>query len=158
MPKIEVFENKKLVLRNVLKRELKNIRIEDLNEDLGKFGMLLNKLAVQTFGPLVIKNCGANITNEGTMMMDYDLLIQAHNHNAYKSAFKPIERLEVPHCIYARFEGNPEDVGFAHAKLDLFFYENDLQQTGEVYSVMVEDSKAFSVIDIFKPVIHYETL
>lgn len=152
MPKIEVLENKKLVLRNVLKKELKYIGVEALNENLNLFGALLNKLSVQTFGPLVIKNCGANITNEGAIVMDYDLLVQAHNYNEYSSTFEPIDQLEVPNCIYARFAGNPEDVGFAHSKLDLHFYEHDLQQTGEVYSVMVEDSEYHSIIDIFKPV------
>ena len=153
MPKIEVVENKKLVLKNVLRKELKNIEMRYLDDGINKFSLLLNKLSVQTFGPLIIKNCGMNVTNEGAMLMDFDLLIQAHNYKAYKSAFEAIDRLEVPNCLYARFEGNPEDIQFAHSKLDLYFYENDLGQTGEVYSVMVEDSQDFSVIDIFKPVI-----
>ena len=152
MPKLEVLENKKLVLKNVLRKELKNIQLELLNEEINKFALLLDKLTVQTFGPLVTKSNGVNISDDGELIMDYDLLIQAHDYKQYKSSFEAIERLEVPNCIYLRFEGAPEDIQYAHSKLDLYFYENNLESTGEVYSVMIEDSEYHSVVDIFRPV------
>lgn len=152
MPKLEVLENKKLVLKNVLQQTLKNVGLEVLEEEISKFNLLLRKFSVQTFGPLVIKNSGMNISEDAKMTIDYDLLIQAHNYKEFKSAFEPIERLEVPYCIYVRFEGNPEDIQFAHSKLDLHFYENDIESTGEIYSVIIEDSENHSIIDIFRPV------
>ena len=152
MPKLEVLKRKKLVLKNVIRKELKNVQIESLNEEINEFGLLLNKLSVQLFGPLVLKSNGVSISDAGIVTMDYDLFVQAHNYNAYKSAFELIERLEVPNCIFVRFEGNPADVQFAHSKLDLYFYENDLEHTAEVYSVLVEDSEHHSVVDIFRPV------
>jgi len=152
MPQIILATNKKLVLKNVLRRELQNIEFDKLNDEINKFGILLDKLSVQTFGPLVTKNGGVNINNEGTLTTDYDLLVQAHDYKQYKSSFEVIERLEVLNCIYVRFEGNPDEVQFAHSKLDLYFYENDLESTDEIYSIMVEDSEHHSIIDIFRPV------
>ena len=152
MPKLEVLENKKLVLKNVLQKELKNIQFDLLDEELNKFVLLLDKLNVQTFGPLVMKNSGVNISEDGEMTMDYDLFIQAHNYKEFKSAFEPIDRLEVPNCVYVRFEDLPEDLQYAHSKLDLHFYENELESTGEIYSVIIEESEHHTVVDIFKPV------
>ena len=60
MAKLEVLENKKLVLKNVLKKELRGISFEDIDQQINKFANRLDILKVQTFGPLVIKFCGTN--------------------------------------------------------------------------------------------------
>ena len=65
MAKLEVLENKKLVLKNVLKKELRGISFEDIDQQINKFANRLDILKVQTFGPLVIKFCGTNISEEG---------------------------------------------------------------------------------------------
>ena len=57
MAKLEVLENKKLVLKNVLKKELRGISFEDIDQQINKFANRLDILKVQTFGPLVIKFC-----------------------------------------------------------------------------------------------------
>ena len=152
MPKLEVLKNKKLVLKNVLKRELRDVEIEILNQELEKFSLLIDKLNVQTFGPLVIKNEGIQINGDGKMTADYDLLIQAHDYKQYKGSFEIIDRLEVPYCVYTRFNGLPADIQYAHTKLDLYFYENELESTGEIYSVILEESENHTVVDLFKPV------
>lgn len=152
MPKLEVLENKKLVLKNVLRKELKNIQPESLSDEVSKLGILIEKLSVQAFGPLIVKSSGGYLGDDGVITIDYDLLVQAHNYKEFKSSFEPIERLEIPFCAYIHFEGHSEDIQFAHSKLDLHFYENDLEATGEIYSVMVEDSEHNTVVDIFKPV------
>ena len=37
MPKLKVLANKKLILKHMLRKELKNIRLESLNEEINKF-------------------------------------------------------------------------------------------------------------------------
>ena len=152
LPKLEMLENKKLVLKSVLKRELKNIQAEDFDLEVEKFERLLKQLTVQTFGPLVVKSSGVNISESGKLTTDYELMIQAHDYKQYKDSFDLIERFEVPCCAYVRYEGNVGDLHYAHSKLDLHFYENDIESIDEVYSVMVEDSENHAVVDIFRPV------
>lgn len=149
---LEIKTKKKLVLKNVLKRELKNIHTENLDVEVEKFALLLEKLNVQTFGPFVMKTGGIHISEEGLITMDYDLLTQAHDYKQYKNAFDVSEKFEVPNCVYVKFEGNPEELHYAHSKLDLHFYENELESTGEVYSVIIEETQHYTVVDIFKPV------
>jgi len=99
-----------------------------------------------------MKAGGVSVSEEGLMRMDYELLTQAHDYKQYKGSFDVVERLEVPNCVYVRFEGAPEDIHYAHSKLDLYFYENEISSTGESYSVMVEDSEHHCVVDIFRTV------
>lgn len=153
MAKLKVLENKKLVLKNVLKKKLRNMKIENINNEIQKFGNTLNLLKVQTFGPLVIKACGVNIGDDGALTANYDLLIQAHDYMQYKDKFVTEERHECKKCAYIHFEGSPEELNYAHTKLDLYFYENDLESNGEVYTVLVEETKDYTVVDLFKPVL-----
>ena len=153
MPKLEILENKKLVLKNVLIKELRNIKIDDLEKELKDFEKSLDLLKVQIFGPLIIKTGGAYIGEDGVMTVDYEFFAQAHDFRQYKNTFLIKERFECPYCAYIRFEGSPSDIHYAHSKLELHFYERELESNGEVYSVILEDSEHRMVIDIFKPVV-----
>ena len=55
MPKLEVKTNKKLVLKNVIVHEMKNIKMSELEKELQKFERNLKLLNVQTFGPLMVR-------------------------------------------------------------------------------------------------------
>lgn len=152
MPRLEVLENKKLVLKNTLCKELKNLQIEKLDEEISKFGLLLERLSVQTFGPLIMRNAGISFADDGEMTMDHTLIIQARDYKQYKNNFSVFEQVEVPNSVYVRFEGASEDLHFAHSKLDLYFYENELEPTGETYSVIIDETENNTIVDIFKPV------
>ena len=39
-----------------------------------------------------------------------------------------------------------------NSKLDLYFYENDLESTGESYTVCIHDSEEYVITDFFRPV------
>lgn len=153
MAKLEVFENKKLVLKNVLKKELRNIKMEDLDNEIENFTKKIDLLKAQVFGPLIIKSCGTNIGEDGSITTDYDLFVQAHDYKQYKNEFIVEDSHVCQHCAYVHFEGNPMELSYAHSKLDLHFYENDLESKGEVYTVCIEDSDEYSVVDLFMPVL-----
>lgn len=154
MSKLEVLDNKKLVLKNVIKKELRNISMEDMDSHLKKFLTKIDLLKIQSFGPLVIKSCGINISEDGsTITADYDFLLQAHDFKQYKNEFKIEEKHVCEHCAFLHFEGTPQDVNYAHSKMDLHFYENDLSNNGIIYSVCIQDSEDYTILDLFKPVL-----
>ena len=68
MPKLEVKTNKKLVLKNVIVHEMKNIKMSELEKELQKFERNLKLLNVQTFGPLITKNYGMIRKNSKEMI------------------------------------------------------------------------------------------
>ena len=158
MAKLEVKENKKLVLKNVLKKELRNIAMEELNKEIEDFGNMLQLLHVQVFGPLIIKNAGMQIHEDGIISLDYDLIVQAHDYQQYKDKYVTQEKIVAENCIYVRFEGASEEINYAYAKLDLYIYENDLIATGEDYTIHINNHPDYSVVDIFRVVNRNETL
>lgn len=153
MPKLEVLENKKLVLNNVLKKELRSINMGDLDKELMNFTKKLELLKVQTFGPLIIKNYGASILDDGSVVTDYDLIVQAHDYKQYKNEFMIEDKHECHHCIYVHFEGKPEYLAYAHSKLDLYFYENDILDSGTGYTVCLQENDEYVEVDVFRQVL-----
>lgn len=158
MSKLDVKENKKLTLKNVLIKELKNINMEDLDNEINKFGNALQLLHAQLFGPLIIRNKGTKIHEDGSVTMDYDLMTQAHDYQQYKEQFGINPKYTVENCIYVRFEGSVEEINYAYIKLDLYIYENDLISNGEMYIINIEDNENYCIVDIFRPVSRNETL
>lgn len=152
MTKLEVKQNKKLVLKQVLIKQHKNIELDKFEEKLNHFTNQLQLFKVQTFGPLVTRNAGTTIHDDGNLTTDYELYIQAHDYKQYKHSFQIKERLEFPNCIYLKFKGKPEDLHYAHSKLDLYLYEEGLTSNGDVITVLVNEYPEQIEVDLFRPV------
>lgn len=151
MPRLEVIENKKLVLKNVLIKELKSINMETVDQEIQNFMRKVELMKAQVFGPLVIHTIGTNISETGEITSDYELIVQAHDYLQYKHEFITKERLSCPHCLYLHYDGSPEELMYAHSKLDLYIYEHELSTSGELYSVCIQESEHNVVMDFFQP-------
>lgn len=152
MTKLVVRENKKLILKNVIVHELRDISLENVETEIDKFLSKLELLKVQTFGPLVTKNYGTQIREDGAITTNYDIMIQAHDYKQYKKIYKTYNQVTAEYCVYVRFEDHPQYSNYAHTKLELYFYENDLMSDGTTYSVIVNDTAEHLVMDLFQPV------
>ena len=62
MSKIEIKENKKLVLKKVVNKRLSNIELQNLDIEINKFYNNIQMLKIQTFGPLIVRNKGVNVS------------------------------------------------------------------------------------------------
>ena len=151
MSKIEIKENKKLVLKNVINKALQKIDIEKVNTEIVKFYNNIQMLKIQTFGPLIVRNKGVNVSEEGSITADYDLYIQAHDYKQYKNQFNIFDEVVVEYCLYTRFEGKPEYLQLAFNKLEIYEYEEDIVTRGDIYMISLEESENHMVMDIFKP-------
>lgn len=152
MNKLEVKVNKKLVLKQVLIKQHRNIELDVIDEKLYAFTNQLQLFNVQTFGPLVTRNAGTTIHDDGKLTTDYNLIVQAHDYKQYQKNFQIKERIEFPNCIYLKFKGKPEDLHFAHSKLDLYFYEQGLSSNGDVITVLINEYPEQIEVDLFRPV------
>ncbi|MCR8850456.1 AraC family transcriptional regulator [Rossellomorea sp. SC111] len=158
MSKLEVKENKRLRLKNVIIFEIRNIELDQLEGHVQKFVNYTQVLNVQMFGPLITRMVGSNIQQDGTVKYDYDVMIQAHDYLQYKDKFKVKSEYHCDHCLYVRYAGKPEHLPFAHSKMELFLFENDLDSNGEIYNVFVSNSQEEIIVDIFRPVLQHATL
>lgn len=152
MSKMEVKENKKLILKQVLIKELKNMQLDQVDMEINKFVNQIKLLKIQVFGPLIVSNTGVNVHDDGAMTMNYELIVQAHNYSQYKNTFNAKEKLKYENCVYLRYEGKPEDIHYANSKLEIYFFENNLIPDSSTINVYVSDSADNIVVDIFKPV------
>lgn len=155
---LEVQENKKLVLKNVVIKQLRDIEAQSLDFEVQKFINQLKVAQAQMFGPIILRMLGTKFQEDGSLSFDYDVIVQAHDFENYKEQF----HTEIEHCcnqcIYVRFEGELSDVNYAQMKLDVYLYENELESTGETYTVYVDEDRENAIIDIFRPVTGHETL
>lgn len=152
MSKLEVKENKKLVLKKVLVKKLEGIQLENLDNEINQFYQQLQLLKVQMYGPLVTRNKGTNIHEDGNLTVDYELYMQAHDYMQYKDHFEVRDEVIANHCLYVRFQDAQEYMQFAFSKLELHIYENDIPVKNDVYTVYVGGTPEKITIDIFRPV------
>lgn len=153
MAKLEVKDNKKLVLKSVICKKLHDTKVEDVDQEINKFHQHLQLLKAQIFGPLIVKSCGTTVHDDGAITTDFEFYIQAHNAQQYSNSYLVQDMVSVPHCLYVRFEDSPEYLQYAYSKLDLHIYENDIQTDGIVYTVYVHSSPEKMLVDIFRPIV-----
>lgn len=158
MTKMEIKENKKLVLKHVLIKNFKNIALEKVDQEITKFMNELKMLKAQTFGPLVTRASGSHFHEDGSITMDYQIMMQAHDYKQYKNKYTAKERVEYPHSVYLRFKGKPENMQFAHSKLDVYFYEEELISDGSIVNVFVGETEEEITIDFLSRWSGYEAL
>lgn len=144
--------NKKLVLKNVIKKELKNIPIEQLDKEIQKFQTMVLSKNTQPFGPLIIRNSGTHISENG-VTVDTDIIVQANNYKIMKNQFIIEENHICSNCVYAHYDDNSDNIQHVYNKIDLYFYENDLSESGITYTLYLSNEPSRTVIDIFKQVV-----
>ena len=62
------------------------------------------------------------------------------------------KEIKISNCLLARFNDNYEKIQFATQKLTLFAYENDLELTGETYTVVLHNEDNNVLADVFMPI------
>ncbi|MDR1794249.1 MAG: AraC family transcriptional regulator [Erysipelotrichaceae bacterium] len=152
MPRIETQENKTLVLKNCIIKELRDIHVDRLEMEINQFLNHLNSLHAQLFGPLITRNYGTHFFDDGSVTESYDVIVQAHDYLNFSRFYKVQEELRAEHCLFAHFDDNPGNMQYAYAKLDLIFYENDLISDGSQYSIFIQREDNRFVLDVFRPV------
>ena len=152
MSKITILENKKLRLINVLSKELRNIQIEEINNEIQSFINYLDISQIETKGPLITKNLGTQILNNGDISFDYDIMIQTIRKQTDHGLYKFHNQIVVGNCLYAHFEGRADELSFAQGKINIHIWENDYVDLGEEYTVHLHSDEEWMEVDIFKPV------
>lgn len=153
MAKLEVKDNKKLVLKQVICKKVYGAKVENVEHEINKFHQHLKLVKAQIFGPLIVKSCGTVIHDDGTITTDFEFYAQAHNAQQYSNLYDIQDVVSIPNCLYVRFEDSPEYLQYAYSKLELHIYEQDIQTDGTVYTVYVNSSPEKMIVDIFRPVI-----
>lgn len=149
---INILQNKKLVLKNVIRKRCNHLPNNSIDEEVKKFQNTLLAHNPSAFGPLIICNRGSHVSESGEISVDIDILVQAREYKKMKDIFDIEESIECKNCIVAQYEDDAEHIPMVFSKLDVFIYENDLIPTGIMYTLYKDSSSHHTALDIFKQV------
>lgn len=153
MSKLQVNNNKTLKLQNAL------INKVDFSDEKMDINLLVEKMqsyikvkGAMQIGPL-IQHTKPFVNNEEELDVEVRLLLQCNNfiHNVEKP-YMMESVLRVQNCMYCHYVGPEEKLKFAYDKINLEAFENDIELTGESYTVFVDQNEEGTIVaDVFMP-------
>ena len=154
MSKLLYNPNKILKLQNALISKMR-LEEEEINANLivEKMHSYIKFKGATQIGPLV--QCSRTFVNDQEELdMEINFLLQCNNyiHNV-ESPYRMESVIRVPDCMYCRYMGPEDKLKFAYDKINLEAFENDIELTGESYTVFVEQNEEEGTIvaDVFMP-------
>ena len=154
MSKLQYSSNKVLKLQNALISKM-NLEEEEVDFDLlvEKMQSYIKVKGAIQIGPL-IQHSRTFVNDEEELDMEINFLLQCNNfiHNVEKP-YRMESVLRVPNCMYCRYIGPEDKLKFAYDKINLEAFENDIELTGESYTVFVDQNEEEGTIvaDVFMP-------
>ena len=147
MNEIKVAENKTLKLTNVLSRTLHPEELANLPVILTQMQNFMKSNNAQPIGPMI--QCvkipgGPNPQPEVYMMQQTTQLIPR-----MEAGYTMDAVLRVRNCLYAHYVGPMSQSGLASQKLNIMAFEHELELTGTVYTVFVNQDDDEGVVDTF---------
>jgi hypothetical protein len=154
MPKIEFRNNKILKLTNILSRP---IPVDEIGKSDKQVAMLQNWIKAKGYeplGPLIMYSTGIKgIDPDGKPQIESRILQQLkQNKIRLELPYRFDETVRIENCLFTRFNDNAENLQFAMMKSQLFAYEDDLELTGETYTVFIKQEQSDLLADVFMPV------
>lgn len=154
MSKLYLNQNKVLKLQNAL---ISKMNIEEENVD---FNLIIEKMqsyikvkGATQIGPL-IQQTKPFVNDAEELDIEINFMLQCNNyiHNV-ESPYRMESVLRIPDCMYCRYIGSEDKLKFAYDKINLEAFENDIELTGESYTVFVEQNEEEGTIvaDVFMP-------
>ena len=145
MNEIKVAENKTLKLTNVLSHEVQPTEMGNMQLVLTQMQNFMKSNGAQPIGPLV-----QAITFTPDHQMKLILMQQATQFiPQMEQGYHMDAVLRVKNCLYAHYVGPMSQSGLASQKLNILAFEHELELTGTVYTIFVNQDDDEGVVDTF---------
>ena len=147
MREIQVAEHKTLKLTNVLARKVEGNDFANLPVILTQMQNFIRSHNAMPVGPIIqcVKmRTGPNPTADIYFMQQVNQLITRLDPGYEMDAV-----LRVRNCLYAHYVGPMDHSSLASQKLDIYAFENEIERTGDVYSIYVNQDEDEGVLDVF---------
>lgn len=152
MNKITTYPSKILKLSNVL---IKRCQVQDENFDynltIEQMQSFIRTKGAMQIGPL-IQYTNTCLNESGEMDIDIRVMMQSNSYiHKMEQSYVMESVLRVPNCMYCRYIGPEEKLGFAYQKIQLEAFENDIPLKGDSYTIFVDRDEENETItaDIF---------
>ena len=147
MREIQIADHKTLKLTNVLSRKIQPEEFANLQVVLTQMVNFIKSNNAQPIGPMIqcVKmSTGPNPQAEVYFMQQTTQLIPRMDPGYQMDAV-----LRVRNCLYAHYVGPMSQSGLASQKLNIMAFEHELELTGTVYTVFVNQDDDEGVVDTF---------
>ena len=145
MNEIKVAENKTLKLTNVLSCEIRPEEMASLPVVLTQMHNFIKSNNAQPIGPIIQSFAlGEDHQMHLYMMQQATQLIPQMDPGYHMDAI-----LRVKNCLYAHYVGPMSQSGLASQKLNIMAFEHELELTGTVYTIFVNQDEDEGVVDTF---------
>ena len=147
MREIQVAENKTLKLTNVLARKIDASELGNLGVILTQMQNFIKSHSAMPVGPVIqcVKfTSGPNPEPQIYFMMQVNQLIPR-----LEPGYEQDAVLRVKGCLYAHFTGPMDHSSLASQKLNIMAFEHELELTGTVYTIFVNQDDDEGVVDTF---------
>lgn len=131
-----------------------------LEEEDIDFSLIVEKMqsyikvkGAMQIGPL-IQYTKPFVNDDEELDMEINLLLQCNNFiHSVEKPYRMESVLRVQDCMYCHYIGPEEKLKFAYDKINLEAFENDIDLTGESYTVFVDQNEEEGTIvaDVFMP-------
>lgn len=154
MGKIIISDNKHLKLTNALEVPI-DIYDEKSNPEIvmEKIQAYIRVKGTQQVGPLIQYMFLDKGKNEKESILIKFIVQTATFIHSVEKPYQIKSVIRVPDCMYCRYMGPEDKLKFAYDKINLEAFENDIELTGESYTVFVEQNEEEGTIvaDVFMP-------
>lgn len=155
--KIIIHHSKTLKLTNALllclSKEADLETLQNFQSLIEQMDLHIRQKGAQPIGPLIQKtSISVNDSGEPQMVITFIRQSDTYLHKV-DSPYKMESIIKVSDCLYTRFIGEEDKMQFAYNKLNLMGYEEEIELTGESYTVFVDNDEENDTItaDIFMP-------
>lgn len=147
MREIQIAQNKTLKLTNVLARKIEAEEFANLQIVLTQMQNFIKSHDVLPVGPMI--QCiripgGPNPQPEIYMMQQTSQLIPRMEPGYSQDAV-----LRVRNCLYAHYCGPMGQSSLASQKLNILAFENEVELSGNVYTIFVNQDDDDAIVDVF---------
>ena len=145
MREIQTAENKTLKLTNVVSRRIQPEEFNNMQIVLTQMHNFIKSNNAQPIGPIV----QAMVVGEDRQMHLYMMQQATQLIPRMEAGYSMDAVLRVRNCLYAHYVGPMSQSGLASQKLNIMAFEHELELTGTVYTVFVNQDDDEGVVDTF---------
>ena len=145
MREIQTAENKTLKLTNVVSRRIQPEEFNNMQIVLTQMHNFIKSNNAQPIGPIV----QAMVVGEDRQMHLYMMQQATQLIPRMEAGYSMDAVLRVRNCLYAHYVGPMSQSGLASQKLNIMAFEHELELTGTVYTIFVNQDEDEGVVDTF---------
>ena len=148
---IEIRENKKLKLQNLISKELTDIEVLEFPKTLEMFRSFILARKLNPIGPIITHTKVAVENGISKRIITISTQLSKTLEDVLNYPYFFGKETIIDNCLYARFVGLENYSHLASYKLQVYAFETEKKLKGDMYTIFVGNNEEILTIDVFAP-------